>query len=71
MRTLEKKRVSIELGDGVVIDVDIWPVLSGSVVPKPPPKLIARLAVGIDDCSGKSEPMQLEIEVAVNHRSPE
>ena len=35
---VQKKRVSIELGDGVFIDVDIKPVLSGTSVPKPPPK---------------------------------
>ena len=41
---VQKKRVSIELGDGVFIDVDIKPVLSGTSVPKPPPKKVARVA---------------------------
>jgi hypothetical protein len=69
MQRLEDKRVSIDLGDGIFIDVDIRPVLSGPVVPKPPPKMVARLAVGVDDCSGKSPSVELEILVAVNHRS--
>ncbi|KAF1694946.1 hypothetical protein [Pseudoxanthomonas koreensis] len=69
MQRLEKKRLSIELAEGVYIDVDVQPVLSGTAVPIPPPKLIARFAVGVDDCSGKSQPMELEILVAVSHRS--
>ena len=40
---VQKKRVSIELGDGVYIDVDVKPVLSGTSVPKPPPKKVARV----------------------------
>lgn len=69
MQRLEEKRVSIDLGEGVYIDVDVRPVFSGPIVPKLPPKMVARLAVGLDDCSGKSSPAELEILVAVSHRS--
>lgn len=69
MQRLERKRVSIDLGEGVFIDVDVQPVLSGPVVPRPPPKMVARLKVDVGDCSGRSSPVDLEILVAVNHRS--
>ena len=69
MQRLEKKRVSIDLGQGVFIDVDVQPVLSGPKVPSPPPKMIARLGVGVDDCSGTASPVELEILVSIAHRS--
>ncbi|GAB3509978.1 hypothetical protein MNQ95_08480 [Pseudoxanthomonas daejeonensis] len=66
---VQKKRLSIELGDGIVIDVDIKPVLSGTVVPKPPPRKVARVVVNMDDHGDwKSMALGLEIEVSVAHR---
>lgn len=68
-RRLQKKRVSIELGDNTVIDVDIRPVLSGATVPKPPPKKVARIVVNLDEHgSWKSMELGLEIEVAIARR---
>lgn len=60
-----ERRISIDLGEGVFIDVDVRPVLSGPSVPKPRPKLLARLVVGVDEYDAV---MNLEIDVAVNHR---
>jgi hypothetical protein len=64
-----KKRVSIELGNGVVIDVDLKPVFSGTVVPKPPPKKVARVLVNLDE-HGDWDTMTLglDIEVAVSRK---
>jgi len=68
-RVQKKKRVSIELGQGIVIDVDLKPVLSGATVPKPPPKKVARMLVNLDEHgSWRSMSLGLEIEVAVSHR---
>ena len=66
---VQKKRVSIELGDGIFIDVDIKPVLSGTAVPKPPPKKVARVVVNMSEHGDwKSMELGLEIEVAIAHR---
>ena len=62
---VQKKRVSIELGDGVFIDVDIKPVLSGTSVPKPPPKVVVNVG---DLGDWKSMQLGLDIEVSVAHR---
>ena len=67
---VQKKRVSIELGDGVYIDVDVKPVLSGTSVPKPPPKKVARVVVNVGDHGDwKSMQLGLDIEVSVAHRN--
>lgn len=66
---IQKRRVSIELGKGVYIDIDIKPVLSGTTVPKPPPQKVARMLVNMGNHGDwKSTSLGLDIQVAVAHR---
>jgi len=68
-RQMQKKRVSIELGQGIVIDVDLKPVYSGVVVQPPPPKKIARVLVNLDEHGDwESMTLGLDIEVAVRRK---
>ncbi|WP_024870284.1 hypothetical protein [Pseudoxanthomonas suwonensis] len=70
--TTGEQRISIALGEGVYLDVDVdinGFALSGPVVPKPKPKTTARLIVDINDaCDECATPMPVEIKVAVAHR---
>jgi hypothetical protein len=65
----EEPRVSIDLGDGVYIDIDIQPMMSGPVVPKPRPKLVAELILDVGDpVSGDASPVKVGLKVAIAHR---
>ncbi|UWX04190.1 hypothetical protein H1235_02155 [Pseudoxanthomonas sp. NC8] len=69
-RQVQKKRVSIELGEGIVIEVDLRPVYSGVVVQPPPPKKVARVLVNLDEHGDwDSMTLGLDIEVAVRRKT--
>ncbi|MBO9716703.1 MAG: hypothetical protein J7507_07800 [Pseudoxanthomonas sp.] len=65
-----KKTVSLELVDGIVIEVDLKPIYSTVVVQPPPPKKVARVLVNLGDHNGAWDAMTLglDIEVAVKHK---
>ncbi|WP_028916674.1 hypothetical protein [Pseudoxanthomonas sp. J35] len=68
--TTGERRISIDLGDGVYVDVDVNDfALSGPVVPKPKPKTIAELVVDVSDPSTDGvTPVKIGFKVAVVHR---
>ena len=65
------RRISIDLGDGVYVDVDVDDfALSGPVVPKPRPKLVANLVLDVGDPVTEAAPaVRIGIKVAVVHRT--
>ncbi|MDZ3799482.1 MAG: hypothetical protein U0T03_11865 [Xanthomonadales bacterium] len=68
----EKKRLTYELGDGTVIIVDVQdvqPVLSVTTLPKPPPKVRARMVVGVGD-HPEGGPPPLELECTITLQPP-
>ena len=65
----EKKRLTYELGDGTVIVVDVPPVFSVTTLPKPPPKVRARMVVGVGD-HPEDGPPPLELECTVTIQPP-
>ena len=68
-RQMQKKRVAIELGEGIVIEVDLKPVYSGVTVQPPPPKKVARVLVNLDEHGDwESMTLGLDIEVAVKRK---
>lgn len=64
------KTLTLDLGDGLVVDVDVTPIFNTTTVPKPRPKLIARIAVGVGDHpEGGPPPLLLDCSFTIREQS--
>ena len=64
---MDKNTFNLDLGGGVFVDFDVTPVYNTTQVPRPRPKLIARVVIEVGDRpEGGPPPLELECTFTVH-----